>query len=334
MIKPPEIYIIAGAQDTGKSTTLGYLDKEFGYATVEEAFKLLRKELGEECFFHDPSKPFLRNDSPDHVCPACRPKELTSLLLKKQLEIEKGISGRAIIERGFCDYLAALRFLKVSDWANQEFTKELFAKYKLVFLMDVMSELQEPKFGKSAEQRTKDAIGWNEFIFQEYFQSGFKVIMVPGGTIEDRASLVDSLIKRDGCVPFFGTIVYDELHENILEQIRTIFYSRGLSGGSLLFRITGHKHMMKLLRYGTDRVGFGKEVEDMIYASTQADVLRGIKDKDFNTAFKKIPVTQEPYILVYDAEKFGQFRSDRQYVFLNPEDKLSALICILKVKGA
>ena len=329
-----KIYIVTGAHDTGKSATLEYLKKEFGHATIGEAFKALQKECGEAMFFHAPDKPFVPNGSPDHVCPICRPKELTSMLLRKQLEIENGIAGgTTVIERGFGDYLATLRFLKIDDWENRDFSARRFAKYKLVFLMEVMPELQEPKFGKSLEQRIQEAVEINECIFQEYFQSGFKIVAVPAGTIKDRAKLIDIFLGRNvKRVPFSGVVAYNESHENILTHIHNIFNSRGLSFNSLLFRVTGRKHIMKVLRYGTDRAGFGKDVEDMIYASTKGDILHGMLDEDFSTAFKKIAITQEPHILVYDAEKFGQLRPDRQYVFLNSQDKLDALICVLKVR--
>lgn len=342
------IYILTGAHDTGKGAALDYLAKNFGYAIKEEAFRLLRNDLGEERFFHAPEKPFQPNDSPNHICPVCRPKELTTLLLRKQLEIERNLpDGITIIERGFCDYFASLRFLGINDWKDSELPKESFAKYKLVFLMEVMNELQEPKFGKSLGQRIGEAIEINDFLFREYLESGFRVILVPRGTINDRANLIDFLIKRKGSIPFFGAVDYSARHINILAQIHAALNRNGLQSCVPLFRVTSSYHLTQVLRYGTDRAGFKKEMdwkktgyfggerkfEDVVYGSAEEDILRGIKDKKFSTAFKKILITKNPHILVYDKEKLELVHRSHQYAFLDPENKLDALICVLKIKG-
>lgn len=103
---------------------------------------------------------------------------------------------------------------------------------------------------------------------------------------------------------------------------------------------------MKTLRHGTDRAGLVKEIdwekegywggewkfEDIIYGSSATEIIRGAIDKDFSTAFKKIPITKDPYILIYDSKKLVQVHPEHQYAFLEPKNKLDALICVLKVK--
>lgn len=349
VIEDKEIYVVTGSYDVGKSATLDFLKQNFGYLVREEALKIIQQEISPEIFFHNPNEPYAENLSPTHICPRCKPKELTELILKKQLELERSCSEQiTILERGFCDSIAYLKWLGIDNTVGPNIATDLFAKYRLVFLMEVMDGIQEAKWGKTKETRAKEARDINELIFREYLRHGFKVVIIPAGTIVERASLIDSLIQNRDCVPFFGIVDYSDQHDNVIAQVLDNLNKNMTSLPPLLFRVTGGHHMFKVLNHGTDRAGFTNEMrwgedgyigrprkfEDIIYASTEKEILEGMAREDLSTSFKKIPVTPNPYLLVYDASKFELVHCDHQYAFRDASRKKEALLAILKIKAA
>lgn len=193
----PIIFVVSGAHDTGKSSVLNCLNQDFGYPVRKEAFLLLREKLGEGRFFHDTKKPLVFDSSPTHICPLCRPLEFTKMLLEEQLLIEQSCQEPiTIIERGAYDYIAHLRFRGINtSLSDLSFRPQLFAPYKTVFVLEVMRELQEPKWGKNIDTRLQEALKINKLIAGEYLRQGFKVVLVPKATIKERVFFIKKAIR-------------------------------------------------------------------------------------------------------------------------------------------
>ena len=132
-----------------------------------------------------------------------------------------------------------------------------------------------------------------------------------------------------------------------MSEVNNFLKKKGLYSPLLLYRITGEKHLGKVLIYGTDRAGFTNEIrweeqgysgpprkfEDVIYASTEKETLEGMEMENLSTSFKKIPTTPNPYLLVYDADKFESVHCDHQYAFKDASKKKEALFAIFKIKA-
>ena len=68
----------------------------------------------------------------------------------------------------------------------------------LVFLFAVMPELQEPRWGKSREERAAEAERINQRLGALYRAAGFQVIDVGPGTVEERAEFLASRARLSG----------------------------------------------------------------------------------------------------------------------------------------
>lgn len=344
-----EIFVVTGAHDTGKSSVLQYLKEVFGYQISLEAAGTVLKLLGQRSY-HPTDLPFILNNSKDHICPRCKPIEFTKLVLAEQLKIEKACfrGGKIFLDRGYFDCLVYLRWIGIGDFSCLDLNSLAFARYKLVFLLEVMEELQEPKFGKSLRERINEAVQINKLTFQEYASAGYKVIIVPPGTIEQRASIINAVVQDHSAgiePPHFYIIDSQEQNQELLAIVNDFLKRSGLYSSNLLYRVTGEKHLSKVLMYGTDRAGFTNEMfwkergyfgppkafEDVIYASTEEEITRGLKIEEINTAFKKIPLTIRPYLLVYDKSQFELVHPDHQYAFKNPSQKKKALVAVIKL---
>lgn len=334
------IYVIAGAYDTGKSSTLRSLKEIFGYQTHSAASDQILSILGNRSF-HPKDQPFVLNNQDFHICPRCKPLEFTELVLNRQLEIEKELRGigNVILERGYGDYLAYLHWMGINNFSNLPFNPADFARYRLVFLLEVMGEWQESKWGFSKEERRVGAIKLNELIFQEYTGAEYKVIIIPPGAAEQRAVIIDRIIRdKEIKPPRFYIISYQEDHKRLLFEVNDLLKKDGLYSSSLLYRITGEKHLAKVLQYGTDRAGLTQRMhwkeqgylgrprkfENIIYASTEEEIP--------NMALKKIPITTNPYLLVYDGSQMELVHRDHQYAFKNSSKKKESLLAIFKIK--
>ncbi len=64
------------------------------------------------------------------------------------------------------------------------------AAYVKVLSFDVMPELQSVRWGKSAEQRTREAIAINDRLDRMYRAAGFEVVHIEAGSVEARAAQV------------------------------------------------------------------------------------------------------------------------------------------------
>ena len=183
-----QIYIITGAHDTGKTATLRHLKENYEYVIFKEAPKRVLESLGQRCY-HDPILPFKFNYSQQHVCPKCRPIELTKLVVREQKNIENKINGCALLERGFPDYVAFLKSMNVNFSTLKRELKCLY-KYHKIFLLDVIPEIQEAKFGKTKQERIKEAFYFNQLLLTEYKTLNYEVLVVPPVSVQDRAMYI------------------------------------------------------------------------------------------------------------------------------------------------
>jgi hypothetical protein len=105
-----------------------------------------------------------------------------------------------------------------------------------------------------------------------------------------------------------------------------------------LFRASEFEEVVKILKYGTDRVGFPPKnwedtdipYENVIYAMTEEDIITAEIDKTKSSSFKKFDIIDNPILILYDINGFKKI-GDRQWIFLEPGYKSKYLMTIIKV---
>jgi predicted ATPase len=191
-----EVFVATGAFDCGKTTTLEWLHDHHGVRIHAEAHLRALARLGERRAGHLPGQPFSAISHPDHFCPMCRPWEFTQLVLDEQRSIELSAQPGDLLERGFVDPIEMLlRRTDAPDDAPRPAWQPI-ARYVRVLSFDVMPQLQSPRWGRSAQQRTRDAIAINERLDRMYRAAGCEVVHIRAGSIEARAAQVLSYIRE------------------------------------------------------------------------------------------------------------------------------------------
>ncbi len=192
----PKLYVATGAYDCGKTTTLEFLRDSYGYIINKEAARSVLEELGGKKLGHQFDKTLQKILSEDHICPVCTPLEFTELVFKKQKELEYNAKERSFIDRGYLDIVEFfLRSSNLNEF-SLNYKKEEFGSYLSIFLFDVMPNTQVPKWGKSIEKRTEEAIRINRRLFDMYTAEGFKVYKIPPEPIENRAEMIHEIISK------------------------------------------------------------------------------------------------------------------------------------------
>lgn len=183
-----KLYVATGAYDCGKTATLEHLKDFYGYKISMEAPATVIEELGSKALGHSADRPITKICSESHLCPVCKPRKFTKLVLKKQKEIEAMAAEGSFIERGYID--AAEFFLRISGKKELPFAYKPEVEYAHVFLFDVMPSLQVPKWGKSLEERLEEAKEINKTLFGMYSNKGYDIFVVPAGSVQERAKTV------------------------------------------------------------------------------------------------------------------------------------------------
>ena len=62
--------------------------------------------------------------------------------------------------------------------------------------------------------------------------------------------------------------------------------------------------------------------------TTEEDIRRGEREKEYSTSFKKFAIIQNPLVLVYVTDHLKKI-GDRQYLFCHPQSKKDALLAII-----
>lgn len=185
-----EVFVATGAYACGKTTTLEWLREHHGVGIHEEAHKLALVRLGARTAGHPPDAEFRLIDSPEHLCPMCRPWDFATLVLGEQRNIELAARSGDLLERGHLDPIEMLlRRTGAPDDAPRPDWRPI-ATYVKVLSFDVMPQLQAPRWGKSAEQRTREAIAINERLDRMYRAHGYEVVRIEPGSVEARAAQV------------------------------------------------------------------------------------------------------------------------------------------------
>ncbi|MBM3199528.1 ATP-binding protein [Candidatus Woesearchaeota archaeon] len=187
------LYVVTGAHDCGKTATLEFLRGVYGYNIQKEAASLALDDLGSKKLGHDPCMPLKKIYGKRHICPVCTPLKFAKLALKKQKELEKLASEGSLLERGYVDIIEFYtRHNKTKDLKHDK-----FADYANVFLLEVMPSLQEPKWGKSKQERTEEARRINDRLLKMYTAEGFNVSFIPAGSVEERAKRIHERISKN-----------------------------------------------------------------------------------------------------------------------------------------
>jgi predicted ATPase len=183
----PGVFVATGAFDCGKTTTLEWLRDHHGVRIHPEAHLRALARLGQRTAGHPPGQPFSAISDPEHFCPMCRPWEFAQLVLDEQRDIELAAQPGDLLERGFLD---PIEMLLRRTGAPEHPSWRPIARYVRVLSFDVMPQLQAPRWGKSAEQRTRDAIAINERLDHMYRAAGFEVVHIEAGSVDARAAQV------------------------------------------------------------------------------------------------------------------------------------------------
>ncbi len=180
-------YILSGAFDCGKTTTLQYLKDNYNYTFHHEAHNSVLKELGSCTFGHNPAKPFQVINKKNHLCPMCQPFDFFYLAIRKQWNIEKKLNDLDFIDRSQIDIM---EYFERSTGINSDYKLKSLVVYKKVFIFEVMPELQQPKWGRTKFERVAQAKEINKSLIKMYQKYDIPHILVKAGSIKERAEIV------------------------------------------------------------------------------------------------------------------------------------------------
>src|SRR3989338_4106789 len=142
-------------------------------------------------------------------------------------------------------------------------------------------------------------------------------------------------------LPIFS-LPYEGSNLLFLEEVLPELEKRGIPPGRVLYRASEKEELRRILRFVTDRGGVAGEKawecsgpsrreilhENVIYATTEEDIRRGEREKEYSTSFKKFAIIQNPLVLVYVTDHLKKI-GDRQYLFCHPQSKKDALLAII-----
>ncbi len=185
----PRLYAAVGAFGCGKTTTLAFLARHHGVRCHAEAHNAVIAELGPRTSGHPETDPWSRIDDPAHLCGICTPVAFAQRVLERQWAIEQSASDGDFVDHGWLDaidYVAQ----RAGESELSGLRLPVFAPYRCVFLFEVMPELQRVRWGKSREQRVEEAVAANQRLEGLYREWGMDVVIVPAGTVAERAARV------------------------------------------------------------------------------------------------------------------------------------------------
>ena len=114
-----------------------------------------------------------------------------------------------------------------------------------------------------------------------------------------------------------------------------------------LFRASEIEELETISKWGTDRGGYPPrnwefvdhgitysnpniKYEDVIFATTEEDIINAEKDENKSSIFKKFDIIDHPILILYDIKGFEKI-DDRQWLFLDPSNKKDYLRTIINV---
>lgn len=157
--------VITGAPDTGKTTLINELCMWMNATSHEEAPRIFMSTI--DCSGHDPNeKPVFITDR-SHCCPLCAPHEFFRgvCAVQRELETMDQIEPIVFFERGFQDYE---EFLERVTGKDVPAITDGARPYDFVFIMPVVPERQVARWGKTKEERTKEAEQINLRVSERY----------------------------------------------------------------------------------------------------------------------------------------------------------------------
>ena len=196
----PPVFIATGAYSVGKTTTLRWLSEHRGVTVHAEAHPQAVAALGERSLGHPPGQPFSRIDDPAHFCPACHPRAFCDQVVALQHRIEAAASPWDLLERGvydpveFCLRLGGAPASAIEDEACLDPAWRPLRPYARVFLFEVMPELQQPKWGRTADARVAEALMIEGRLERIYATRGYDIVRIAPGRVEERAARVLDVI--------------------------------------------------------------------------------------------------------------------------------------------
>ena len=193
------VYVFTGAFDCGKTTTMRHLVDHFDYRMHDEAHTSVLGALGNQTLGHPPNQPFRPIEDDSHVCPMCRPRHFTSLVLERQQAIEGMARGGDLLDRGYVDaleyYERSTRRDAPLNWNTWSWNT--VSNYRLVFLFEEIPAVQRARWGKTRAERVKLARHINARLAAKYRLLGHRVIDVPRDSVSARAQLIHERIQSD-----------------------------------------------------------------------------------------------------------------------------------------
>ncbi len=188
------LYVLTSAFDCGKTTTLRHLAEAYGYRTHQEAHRLALTALGDRKEGHPMDRPFRKINDEQHFCPWCKPIEFAQLVLETQRSIENRARDGDLLERGFVD---PLEYYERNTGMESAWRWTPVSQYQFVFVLDVMPDLQRPKWGKSKHARVMLARQINHRLTEMYETRGFSIVRVRPEDVAGRALFIHRIIQSD-----------------------------------------------------------------------------------------------------------------------------------------
>jgi len=131
-------------------------------------------------------------------------------------------------------------------------------------------------------------------------------------------------------------IKYNGDNLQFLEEVK-----KHIDCDGILFRASEYEELDRISKYSTDRGGFPIKkwentdilYEDVIFATTETDIIEAEKDINRSSSFKKFDIIDNPILIFYKKEGFKKIE-DRQWLFLDPKNKekylLKTIIHVIK----
>jgi predicted ATPase len=176
-----EIFVITGAPGGGKSSIIAELEKQ-GFSCLPEESRILIKEL-------------LAANSP--ALPWLDLSEFNRLLLERQIEqYNSAPDGHCFFDRSFVDNLG---YLLHSNAAVPDKVFDAIGKYrfnKTVFFTEAWEEIY------STDEERKEpfsvAVTLASFMRKAYLDSGYEVVTLPKGTVQERVKFILDRLNLKG----------------------------------------------------------------------------------------------------------------------------------------
>lgn len=173
-------YVITGAPCTGKSTLIAHI-KTYNYNVFPEvAREIIKQELAS----NNDNVPWINNQG------------FSELVIKQQLSDYKNASiGINFYDRAIPDVIAYFNYYKQNNLKEQFYPlakKHLYQKD--VFILPPWKKIYEED--SERKESFEEAIIIHEKLFETYRSLGYKIILVPFASTEERVKFILSHLKE------------------------------------------------------------------------------------------------------------------------------------------